>query len=139
MQRDFSALLATLLDAGMPEPEAVPLAAECTANRVFCERAARVTADLRQGRALTEALEAMDDTGEFRWRMRNATHSRGGFLPALSGWHDALNAKAFQQEQAAAHIISTTLVLINGAFVATVVITVFAFLISIVNTGLLLW
>jgi type II secretory pathway component PulF len=137
MQRDFSAMLATLLDAHMPEPEAVTLAAECTANVVFQERAARVTDALRQGHSLTDALEAMDDTGEFRWRMRNAAHSRGGFLPALSGWHDALNAKAFQQEQAAAHVISTTLVLINGVFVGTVVIAVFAFLISIVNTGIL--
>lgn len=137
MQRDFSALLATLLDAQVPEPEAVKLAAECTANRIFRERADQVLVALSQGRTLTEALAAMDDSGEFRWRMRNAAHARGGFLSALSGWHDALNAKAFQQEQAAAHVISTALVLINGAFVATVVIAVFAFLISIVNSGIL--
>lgn len=137
MQRDFSAVLATLLDAHMPEATAVPLAAECTANVVFQERARQVSAALQQGRALTDALGTLDDTGEFRWRMCNATHAHGGFLPALSGWHDALNAKAFQQEQAAAHVISTALVLINGAFVATVVIAVFAFLISIVNSGIL--
>jgi len=40
MQRDFSVMLAILLDAGMPEPEAVSLAADCTAN-TFSECARR--------------------------------------------------------------------------------------------------
>jgi type II secretory pathway component PulF len=135
MQRDFSVMLATLLDAGMPEAQAVTLAANCTANSVFQERAALVVNALKQGCSLTDAVQDMDDTGEFRWRLTNAAHSRGGFIAALAGWHDVLNAKAFQHEQAAAHIVSTALVLINGLFVATVVISVFAFLISIVNAG----
>lgn len=137
MQRDFSVMLATLLDAKMPEPDAVTLSASCTANSVFQERAARVANNLKQGLSLTEAVQEMDDTGEFRWRLTNATHSRGGFLAALAGWHDALNAKSFQHEQAAAHVVSTSLVLINGLFVAAVVISVFSFLISIVNAGTL--
>ena len=137
MQRDFSIMLATLLDADMPEPEAISLAADCTANRCFQKRAATAVNDLRQGRPLTEAVQVMDDHGEFRWRLTNAAHSRSGFLTALAGWHDALNAKAFQQQQAAAHAISTALLLFNGAFVAAIVITVFAFLISIINAGCL--
>ena len=137
MQRDFSIMLATLLDAGMPEPEAVTLAADCTANRCFQNRAAIAVNNLGQGRSLAEAVQVMDDHGEFRWRLTNAAHSRSGFLTALAGWHDALNAKAFQQQQAAAHTISTALLLFNGAFVAAIVITVFAFLISIINAGCL--
>ena len=137
MQRDFSIVLATLLDAGMPEPEAITLAADCTANRCFQQRAALAVNHLRQGCSLSEAVQALDDHGEFRWRLTNATHSRSGFLTALAGWHDALNAKAFQQQQAAAHAISTALLLFNGAFVAAIVITVFAFLISIINAGCL--
>lgn len=137
MQRDFSIILATLLDARMPELEAVRLAASCTSNLVFEERARAVIAALQQGQSLTQAVQYMDDTGEFRWRLTNASHSCGGFLAALTGWHDALNAKAFQQQQAAAHALSTSLVLINGAFVATIVIATFAFLISIVNAGCL--
>lgn len=137
MQRDFSIMLATLLDARMTEPEAITLAADCAANRCFQKRAATAVNDLRQGRSLTEAVQAMDDHGEFRWRLTNAAHSRSGFLSALAGWHDALNAKAFQQQQAAAHTISTALLLFNGAFVAAIVITVFAFLISIINAGCL--
>ena len=137
MQRDFSIMLATLLDARMPEPEAITLAADCTANRCFQQRAAATIHDLRQGHPLTEAVQGMDDHGEFRWRLTNAAHSRNGFLAALAGWHDALNAKAFQQQQAAAQVISTALLLFNGAFVAAIVITVFAFLISIINAGCL--
>lgn len=137
MQRDFSILLATLLDAQMSEPEAVTLAADCTANSIFKQRAARIVAALQQGQPLTAAVAHLDDGGEFRWRLTNGAHARGGFLTALAGWHEALNAKAFQQQQASAHIISTAFVLCNGIFVATVVIAVFTFLISIINTGCL--
>jgi type II secretory pathway component PulF len=137
MQRDFSVMLATLLDAGMPEPDAVTLAASCTANSRFENRATRAVLALKQGRSLSDAMQDMDDSGEFHWRLTNATHSRGGFRAALAGWHDALNAKSFQHEQAAAHLVSTALVLLNGLFVAAVVISVFSFLISIVNAGAL--
>ena len=137
MQRDFSVMLATLLDTGMPEADAVSLAASCTANSIFQSRAANVVAALKQGRSLTEAVQQLDDTGEFRWRLTNAAHSHGGFRAALAGWHDALNAKSFQHEQAAAHVVSTALVLLNGVFVACVVLSVFSFLISIVNAGAL--
>lgn len=137
MQRDFSIMLGTLLDARMPEPEAVQLAASCTTNRIFTARAAHVVAALQQGQALTQAMNQLDDGGEFRWRLTNAVHSKSGFLAALTGWHDALSAKSFQQQQASAHLISSAFVILNGVFVAAVVIAVFAFLISIINTGVL--
>jgi len=137
MQRDFSVMLAILLDAGMPEAEAVTLAADCTANRVFRARAARTVAGLQRGLTLTQAVEALDDAGEFRWRLANASHAHGSFLKALTGWHEALDAKAFQLEQAAAHAITTALVLFNGLFVGFVVTTVFAVLVSIINGGVL--
>ena len=137
MQRDFSVMLAILLDAGMPEPQAVTLAAECTANTVFRARAASTAAALERGVSLTEAVDAMDDAGEFRWRLANACHAHGGFLKALAGWHEALDAKAFQLEQTSAHAITTALVLFNGLFVGFIVTTVFAVLVSIINTGIL--
>jgi type II secretory pathway component PulF len=137
MQRDFSAILAVLLDSHVPEPEALRLAAECTASASFEKHARRAGERLKQGMKLTEAVEAVDDSGEFRWRLTNATHAHGGFLSALNGWHEALDAKAFQQEQAAAHGVTTGLVLLNGLFVGAVVVSVFAFLVSIVDAGLL--
>jgi type II secretory pathway component PulF len=136
MQRDFSAMLAILLDAGMPEPEALTLAAECTDNRIFQRRAARAVAALKQGRKLTEAVQAIDDTGEFRWRLANACHAQGGFLTAMAGWNLALDAKAFQQEQATAQVVTTGLVVLNGAIVAVMAISVFQVLLSIINMSL---
>lgn len=135
MQRDFSAMLAILLDAGMPEIEAVTLAAQSTANRIFTERASIVAERLRQGVKLTEAIRALDETGEFQWRLANASHTGTGFLRALQGWHDALEAKAFQQEQAASQAISTVLIVLNGALVCLIALAVFQPMIGIIQEG----
>lgn len=137
LQRDFSSLLALLLDAGVPEREAVRLAAEGVHNRIFLRRSARVQEALAQGRTLPEALGAIDDSGEFRWRMQNAKHGQAGFARALAGWHDALNAKAFQLEQAAAQLVTTLLVLLNGLIVGSLVIAIFLALIAITNEAAL--
>lgn len=137
MLRDFSNMLAILLDAGVPETAAVNLAADCTSNRVFLARAKEISANLERGLKLTEAVAALDGSGEFRWRLRNAAHGPNGFRAALAGWHEALDAKAFQIEQAAAQIVTSVLVLLNGLFVGTVVGCVFGFLVSIIDGGLL--
>jgi type II secretory pathway component PulF len=137
MQRDFSTMLAILLDSGVPEPEAVALAADSTANSVFRRRAARAVESLRQGVNLTQAVKSMDDSGEFAWRLANAAHGRTGFLQALAGWHESLDAKAFQQEQAAAHGLTSALVLWSGLFVGAVAISVFMFLTSLTSSAVL--
>ena len=133
MQRDFSAMLAILLDAGIPEPEAVTLAAQSTANHVIVGRSRAVVGLLQQGVKLTEAIRALDDTGEFQWRLANAVHGRDGFLRALQGWHDTLDAQAYRQEQAASQIFSTILVVLNGVFTAVVALAVFQPLIAIIQ------
>ena len=71
------------------------------------ERARRVVLSLRQGVKLTEALEKLDETGEFRWRLTNALQAGRNFLTALHGWLESLDAKAFQQEQAMAQSVTT--------------------------------
>jgi type II secretory pathway component PulF len=137
LQRDFSTLLAILLDSGVPEPEAIALAADGTANAVFRRRAARAVDSLKQGVKLTQAVQALDDSGEFAWRLANAVHGQTGFLQALAGWHESLDAKAFQQEQAAAHGITSALVLWSGLFVGAVAIAAFMFLTSLTNSAVL--
>lgn len=132
MQRDFSAMLAVLLDAGVPEPEAVALAADSTANALVRHRAAKVISRLNSGVPLPDALQVMDDSGELHWRLSNALHRGAGFLRALAGWHDALDAKAFQSEQAAAQITTSLLVLFNGLVVAAFVIGLFAALVDLI-------
>ncbi len=128
LQRDFSAMLALLLDAGVPEEEALRLAAFSTANHIFMQRAEQAAERLRQGARLTDAVQLLDDTGEFRWRLINGAHGPRGFFYALQGWQASLDAKAFQLEQAAAHALSTSLVLINAVTVALVATGVFQFI-----------
>jgi type II secretory pathway component PulF len=133
LQRTFSAMLAVLLDGGVPEAEAVRLAGDSTANEICRRRAQRVIAALGKGMKLDDAIRMFDDAGEFRWRLTNSTHAHGGFLNALRGWHEALDAKAFQQEEATAHIVTTGLVVLNGALVALIATAMFGMLIMILK------
>jgi len=127
LQRDFAAMLGLLLDAGETEEKALRLAAFSTANVVFIKRAERAVEKLRAGVKLTEAVQILDDTGEFRWRLTNAAHG-GGFFSALKGWQAALEARAFQLEQGAAQAITTSLLLINAATVALIAAGLYQFL-----------
>jgi len=133
LQRTFSAMLAVLLDGGVPEPVAVWLAGDSTANEICRHRARRVVAALEKGVKLDEAVRAFDDTGEFHWRLTNATHARGGFLKALRGWHEALDAKAFQQEEVATHVLTSGLVILNGLVVALIATATFGMLVMILK------
>jgi type II secretory pathway component PulF len=130
LQRTFSAMLAVLLDGGVPEADAVSLAGNCTANGICRRHAQRIVATLQQGAKLDAAVRAFDDKGEFHWRLANAAHARGGFLGALRGWHETLDAKAFQQEEAAAHTITTGIVILNGLLVALIAIGAFGVMLA---------
>ncbi len=133
LQRTFSAMLAALLDGGVPEAEAVRLAGDCTANEIGRRRARRVIAALENGAKLDDAIRAFDDAGEFHWRLTNAAQARGGFMPALRGWHEALDAKAFQQEEATAHVVTTGVVILNGVLVALIATAMFGILIAVLK------
>jgi type II secretory pathway component PulF len=133
LQRTFSAMLAVLLDGGVPEAEAVRLAGDSTANEICRRRARRVLAALAKGIKLDDAVRVFDDSGEFHWRLTNATHAHGGFLNALRGWHEALDAKAFQQEEAATHVLTSGLVVLNGLVVALIATAMFGMLVMILK------
>jgi len=137
LQRDFSAMLAALLDAETPEAEAVRLAGDSTANAEMRRRAEHVAAQLQQGVKLSEGIRLMDDSPEFQWRLANAMHRAGGFVRALSGWQEALDARAFQLEQTAAQIATTLLVLANGLITGCIVIGMFIALIQLIDIALL--
>jgi type II secretory pathway component PulF len=133
LQRTFSAMLAVLLDGGVPEAEAVRLAGDATANEICRRRARRIVAALAQGVKLDEAVRAFDDSGEYHWRLTNATHAHGGFLAALRGWHESLDARAFQQEEAAAHTVASGLVIMNGVVVGLIATAMFGILVAVLR------
>ena len=131
--RAFSAMLAVLLDGGVPEAEAVRLAGESTANAICRRRARRVVVALERGEKLDDAVRTFDGTGEFHWRLKNAIHAQGGFLEALRGWHEALDAKAFQQEETATHAMTSGLVILNGVVVGLIASAMFGMLIMVLR------
>ncbi len=133
LQRTFSAMLAVLLDGGVPEVAAVRLAGDATANEICRRRTARVIAAMEQGTKLDEAVRIFDGSGEFHWRLTNATHSSGGFLSALHGWHESLDAKALQQESVAAQVVTSGLVIMNGLIVALIATGMFGILVAMLR------
>ena len=135
VERDFSAMLALLLDAGLPEEKAVLMAGESVANRAFLARARRVTDELRRGVKLTDALQFMDDAGELRWRMANAARASGHFRESLAGWLDTLDAKAFSQEQAVAHVITSACVVVNGCLLGLFTVSIFQCFIQLIDVA----
>jgi type II secretory pathway component PulF len=135
--RDFTAVLAILLDAGVQEEQAVQLAARASANEVFVDRAERVVRHLRQGISLPEALKAIETSPEFQWRWTNALRAGKDFFSALRGWHETLETRAFQQEQAAAHAITSAIVVINGLLVGSIAAAVFLIIIALIEEGTL--
>jgi type II secretory pathway component PulF len=136
LQRDFAAVLGLLLDAGVPEGEAVELAAKGTANKVLKRKAAQVKAALAQGQPLVEALRLIDARGELHWRFEQAAAGGTRFETALAGWCDALQAKADQMEQTFTHVVSVLLLLFNAFLVGAIVIYIFRVLILITEKGL---
>jgi type II secretory pathway component PulF len=138
LQRDFSALLGMLLDAGLPEPRAIAAAAEATGNRFFQQRARAAIDELAQGAKLADAARHLDKHGEFKWRLENAAAGSAGFANALAGWRESLDAKAFAQQQTVSQIVTTAMVFLNGAMVAMLAIGFFKIFLIII-TGALLW
>ena len=138
LQRDYSFVLALLLDSGVPEEKAVELAAQGTSSRVFKERARKVIAGLQSGIGLTEAIKLMDDSKEFQWRLTNALQTKGNFVDALSGWHQSLSARADRQCQTFATLMEATMVLFLGLIVGSVVVGLFSPLVHLMEK-IILW
>ncbi|MCF7708799.1 MAG: type II secretion system F family protein [Verrucomicrobia bacterium] len=135
-RRDFAAVLAVLLDSGMPEADSIKLAADGVNNKLMGKRAAKAVSDLESGAGLVNALGRLGDKEEFTWRFRAMTAGRPGTMrEKMEGWLEMLDAKSFQYEQAGAHILTTAAVLLNGAIVGGVVIAIFQLLVKVIEMG----
>lgn len=137
VKQNFAVSLATLLDAGIPEQEALILAAESTGNSVMMRLAEKGVVMMSQGVTLTEVLTALfDSKGELAWRFANsytAIGNRPRFVQAVTGWGNWLNARAFRQEQLVAHLLSTMIIILSGIMVGIIAIAMFMPLIMIVK------
>jgi type II secretory pathway component PulF len=135
--RNFSVMLGTLLDSEVPEPTALRLASESTDNSGFIRRCRKMADKLKQGSNLIEVVGELDSSGELGWRLSNAAQGKHDFVRSLQGWHESLEGKAFQAEQTAAHLITSSFIIINGAFIGLFVSAVFLTIVSIINEGTL--
>jgi type IV pilus assembly protein PilC len=133
LQRDYSRVLALLLDSGMPEEKAIELAAQSTSNRTIKKRARKVIAGLQSGMNLTEAIKLMDDSREFQWRLTNALQTDGKFVDSLSGWHQSLSARADRQHRSFASLIEATMILLLGLIIGSIMIGMFLPLIKLMD------
>jgi type II secretory pathway component PulF len=136
--RHFAGMLAVLLDAGISERDALGLAGRCTANAFLRKRAYAAQEKLASGVPLPQALMDFDVHGELAWRLTSAAKSNQGFRAALAGWVEALDAKAFQQEQGAAQFFTTLVVLANGVMIGIIAVMFFSMFASLIN-GTALW
>jgi type II secretory pathway component PulF len=135
--RNFSLMLGILLDAEVPESEALLLAGQITPNQAFKRQVKRCSLSLESGNSLETAIQALDKTPELAWRLRIASQQQAGFRYALEGWWQWLHAKAMQQEQSAVESFSIGMVLINGLLTAVLSIGVFHLISSVIEQGTL--
>lgn len=133
LKRDFSAMLALLLDAGVPEEQAVRRAAEATGNPVIAGMGGRMAADLRSGTALPKAILKRGLDRSFSWTLVNCLRSGRDFFAALRSANDAMSLRAERLEQQAAGATVAFVTLLNGAVIALCVIGLFHVFISIME------
>ena len=51
----------------------------------------------------------------------------------MRGWHEALDARAFQQEEVATHVLTSGLVILNGVVVGLISIGMFGMIIMLLK------
>ena len=133
LQRDFSHILALLLDSGIPEEKALELAAASTANGVIKQRALKAIVAVRSGVGMAKAVQLMDDSKEFQWRLTNALQTEFNFVDALKGWHESLSARADRQQQTYVSLIETSMLFAFGLMVGSIMIGMFLPLIQLIE------
>lgn len=140
-RRDFGLMLAACLEAGLQESEAVKLAAASTGDEWLKHQARRAGFLLSEGDSLPDVCALLfDRTGELAWRLRTSqTGDKGpGALDAIEGWCRYLEAGAYRDEQAAAQLGSTIMLLGAAVFVGLMAYALLHPLAQLVE-GMSLW
>ena len=125
IKRNFIWIFCELLDNGVPEAEAIEVAAAATKNSVVRGRAAKAANDLRNGQPLAKALRRFDRRADLAWRVENAGHGSATFRETLEGWTNHLSALAYKQQQSAFYYAFTLLTLFNGLCVLCIALVIF--------------
>jgi hypothetical protein len=135
-QRNFAALLAVQLDAGVSEEESILGAAGASGNAAFNRRATKAVASLRRGASLDIAVAALDSHPAFLWRLRNGLARPGLMTDAVRGWVTDLDARARRDELIAGQAFGFVLFAVQAAVVGTFIAAVFLILALIIEASL---
>lgn len=135
--RDFGRLLALALDSGLPEAEAVQMAAQGTGNRIVLRRAGAVVDALSQGVSLETACTRLWSGPELSWRLGLASRSKGGFHAALRSWWESLEMRAHRQQETASQIAASALVLLSGVSIGSLCFSLLLPIVRIIEQTLL--
>jgi type II secretory pathway component PulF len=133
--RDFAAILALQLDAGVPEEEALTEAAAATGNGSIQRRLPKAIAALRRGATLDLAVAAIDDRPEFLWRLRNGLAAPGSTVTAMRGWVSQLNASAHRNELIAGQSFAAAMLIAQAILVGAFVCGIFLALITLIEVS----
>jgi hypothetical protein len=125
MKRDFAAMLALLLDAGVPEESAVLRAAEATDSRVIAGMGRRMANDIRNGSGLPNAVMKRGLDRSFAWTLTNCLRAGRDFFVSLRSANNAMSLRAERLEQQAATGTVILFTLMNGTIVALCAIWLF--------------
>ena len=82
---------------------------------------------------LKEAIKRMDNSKEFQWSLTHALETDAKFVDALRGWHESLTARADRQYQTYITLMETSLLLILGLIVGSIMIGMFLPLIQMIE------
>jgi len=74
---------------------------------------------------MVKAVQLMDDSKEFQWRLTNALQTEFNFVDALAGWHESLSARADRQQQTYVAVMQTSVLFFLGLIVGSIMIGMF--------------
>jgi type II secretory pathway component PulF len=120
----YSRVLSTLVNGGVPILDALSLAGLASGNAVFVKRNHVVTAHVKEGRTIASAMR---DAGEFPPVLTHmvAIGEETGDLPKMLGRvSDSLDFEVEQGLRRMTAMVEPVIILVMGAFVAFVVLSV---------------
>jgi len=133
-RRRFGLALTRLLDAAVPEEQALRLAGDFADDCSHQAGVDRAITRLRDGERLTEAIREIAPDPDLCFRLEATSLSGGGFRSAIAGWEEAQQARARFREAAAMDLVYTFFLAYNAACIGITGVAFFASEIKRINT-----
>ncbi len=134
-EKDFAMNLCALLDAGIPESEAVDLACQSVSRPHWNQKRREAQSLMAGGSALPEVLDSVLEDPSLKWRFRNLLHSVSPRNPGLHGrllpWAEMVSRKAAAAASMALDILLMGFIFLYGFIIAAMAFAIFDMLSAI--------